>query len=113
VPNLIVGETLLDFLCLGSRRGYFALEQLAYDQKETLEAYTNSAWQPMAPWHESVGFQVEDQERRMLDFLSERFGLRPWTEAKRFDELQARYARLLKLPPEVAPYRSTEEDEQA
>jgi hypothetical protein len=37
-PNVIVGENLRDFLALGSRFGYFALEGLVHEPDETIAA---------------------------------------------------------------------------
>src|SRR5436190_1511728 len=97
----IVGESLYDFLCLGANRGYFALEQLAYSPELTLRVYTDPSWQPSEGWHESVGFAPGEHERRVLEFLTERFGLRPWPSPERFDELQARFGGQLEFPPEL------------
>src|SRR5262249_50916448 len=52
----VLGESLYEFLCLGTNRGYFGLEQLAYSTERTLRAYTDPAWQPSESWHASVGF---------------------------------------------------------
>ena len=94
----IVGENLFDFLCLGTNRGYFALEQLAYSPELTLRVYTDKAWQPSEDWHESVGFVPDGFQRRVLEFLSERFGLRPWPGPERFEELQEGFGSQLELP---------------
>lgn len=85
----IVGENLFGFLCLGVRRGYFALEQLAYNLEETLEAYTNPAWEPTSKHH----------DQQLLDFLAERLQLKPWDSAQRFHDLQERYGGMLEYPP--------------
>src|SRR5262249_62337819 len=100
--SCIVGEDLHAFLCLGVRRGYFALEQLTYNPEVTLEVFTNPAWQPSEDWHYPVGYVVGDLERQILSFLAERFGLRPWTEPKKFYRLQKSYLGQLDLPPDVA-----------
>jgi hypothetical protein len=92
--SCVVGENLFDFLCLGSTRGYFALEQLVYESAMALRAYTDPAWRS------SDRFTVAQDEQRILDFLTERFRLRPWTCADHFYELQERYIRQLELPPD-------------
>ena len=96
--NFVVGENLFDFLCLGYYRGYFALEQLSYDREETLQAYTDPAWQPTRRHHYGAGFVVNEQTDQLLDFFITRLRLHPWTGHQRFDLLQARYAPLLQLP---------------
>ncbi len=44
--NFIVGENLIDFLCLGYYRGFFSLEQLAFGFRETLKAHLTPDWKP-------------------------------------------------------------------
>jgi len=99
--NLVVGENLFDFLSLGSRRGYFGLEQLAYAPKVAEEVYTNPDWQPSDRWHKSVGFVTDEAERGVLELLTSEFGLRPWPSPTRFAILQERYAESLELPAEA------------
>ncbi len=94
----MVGKSLYDFLCLGSRRGYFALEQLAYDPELTLEAFTNPDWQPTKPWHHSAGLVPRPEDKRLLAFLKTELGLKPWSNGARFAELQERFAGFLQLP---------------
>lgn len=103
--SLIVGETLFDFLCLGLRRGYVALEQFGYQPEAALDAYTSSEWQPTADAHEGVGFVVSDHCQRMLDYLATRLNLHPWTDRQRFALLQDRFKPELRLPPDVRPDR--------
>jgi len=98
--SYIVGEDLFDFLCLGCFRGFFALEELGYHLELTLEAYTNPEWQPANNSHVSVGFVPSAQDRRILEFLRQEFGLRPWRDPQRFHNLQKRFADLLEYPPE-------------
>jgi hypothetical protein len=97
----IVGEDLYDFLCLGTNRGYFALEQLAYTPELTLRVYTDPAWQPSEDWHSSVGFVPDGRLRHVLELLTRRFDLRPWRGPERFEEVQARFGGQLKFPPDL------------
>jgi hypothetical protein len=98
--NFVVGEDLFDFLCLGCHRGYFALEQLAYDRDTTLEVYTNEHWQPSNASHHSVGYCPDEKQTRVLRRLTEALRLRPWTDPKRFELLQKRFLSLLAPPLE-------------
>lgn len=101
--NIVVGENLLDFLCLSSRRGCFGLEQLAYAQRKVaVEAFTNPNWKPTEKWHRSVGFAPGKEERHVLALVAKEFGLQPWRSRARFAVLRKRYAALLELPPDVA-----------
>ena len=99
--SFIVGENLYDFLCVGFYRGYFALEQLAFHPDLTLEAFTNSNWQPTESWHSSVGYDNDDHKKQILAFLIKELGLRPWTGPERFALLQKRYAQKLLIPPQT------------
>ena len=96
--NVAVGGDLLDFLSLGCRRGYFALEQLAYDRAETVRAYTDPDWRPPAGWHEAVGFLPDAGDLERLAFLTGWFDLRPWADPGRFDVLESRYGDRLAPP---------------
>jgi len=96
--NIVVGENLFDFLCLGISRGYSALEQLAYLKMETLEAYTNPKWRPTERWHDSVGLNPGKHEHRVLALLESEFGLKPWRSKHRLATLQKRYAGALEMP---------------
>jgi hypothetical protein len=94
----IVGKNLYDFLCLGYHRGYFALEQLAYQRELTLEVYTNAQWKPTKPDDHSVGYVLSEEQRLVLNALIKRFGLRPWNSPETFHRLQDKYMGLLKEP---------------
>lgn len=96
--NFVVGTDLFEFLCLGARHGFFALEQLAYEPDMTMEAYTNPDWQPTLPWHHSAGFLPRHKDGMVLNFLTVQLGLRPWSSSARFADLQQRYAQFLELP---------------
>jgi hypothetical protein len=97
--TLVVGESLLDFLCLGCARGFFALQEFLYHVDVAIEAYTNPNWQPSENWHFSVGLGPDDDEMTLLAFLADRLGLHPWTNTGHFHELQDRFGGLLEYPP--------------
>jgi len=69
-PNTIVGESLLDFLALGCRQGYFTLEQLIYQRDRQLAALDSQDFDTNAT----------KEEHRMLESISQRFGLVPWSD---------------------------------
>lgn len=98
--NAVVGENLLDFLCLGCNRRFFALEHLAYNFDLTVRAYTDPRWQPTEKLHDSVGFTVDEHSRQLLQFLTSSFGLSPWNSSDRFQELADKYHALLEPPLE-------------
>jgi hypothetical protein len=85
--NVVVGEDLREFLCLGINIGYFCLEQLALRPERLLGEYPDPG--EFAPW-------VEERERELLSALAERFCLAPWAQpAQRLQELQERYLPLV------------------
>jgi len=98
--SFVVGDNLFDFLCLGVHRGFFALEQLAYHQELTLAVFTRLEWEPTESWHRAVGFLPSKEDSRLLAFLKSELGLRPWSDAARFQGLQERRAGSLVLPGE-------------
>lgn len=96
-PRLVVGETLLDFLSLGSVIGYSSLEQLVYDCEKTLgylfdyDAFLLQSYFGRKP----PAQDLEDlaAERELLRVLSREFGLSPWADAKaKFAALQAKWS---------------------
>jgi hypothetical protein len=90
-PNVIVGENLFDFLNLGCRYGYFALEQLAYERDEIIEELGLKRFDPDT-WPE---------RQQALDELIAHFGLKPWDDpGKRLDQLRDRYLYLLAFQPQ-------------
>jgi hypothetical protein len=76
-PNVVVGQHLREFLSLGCRYGYFALEQLAYDYSAT----ANSLDRGLTPG--------DDQAEQQLALLRRRLQLEPWPAVlARLNELQ-------------------------
>lgn len=93
-PNLIVGASFVDFLSLGCRFGYFALEGLVYDFPAAVEELEMEKFDP----------EASAEEKSLLSGLSKEFDLEPWKKPEaRFMSLQERYLALLELPePEDA-----------
>ena len=71
--NLVVGENLLEFLCLGCEVGYFVLEQLAYNQEDTVDFLSHSDH----PDREEYEDNQED-----LALLIKAFSLKPWEQMR-------------------------------
>jgi len=81
-PNHVVGETLHEFLSLGSRQGWAFLEQLAHDPEWTVAWYSET---------ESALFRLADRLSRALE-------LTPWTDVRgRLAELAERYGDQLEV----------------
>lgn len=91
--NLILGENLLEFLALGCRTGYFNLENLIYQQEETIRLLDAGVREgSAAAW---------EYKEPLLTSLIEEFDLKPWPEhERRLGQLQEKYAGLILLPPE-------------
>ena len=99
IENLIVGENLIEFFCLGERVGYFCLEQLTYNHNKlrTIE------------WIEHPEIYIEEvysedsleslhQKEQLLGILRETFGLKSWYKTKsRLEELQNKYMSMLEF----------------
>jgi hypothetical protein len=91
-PNVIVGENLRDFLALGSRFGYFALEGLVHEPDETIAALRRRKYDE----------EWTAREIGMLKLIERTFRLKPWTDPrKRLAELERRFYAKLKLPPPI------------
>ncbi|NHI92390.1 MAG: hypothetical protein EAX96_07785 [Candidatus Lokiarchaeota archaeon] len=97
--NLIVGSSLYEFLCLGSRTGYFLLEGLTYSdrRKETLEYLEH----PEALVKEDSQVLNKENIKRsqyLLQLLRDSLSLHPWRNIEnRLSELQS-FQKLLDLP---------------
>jgi hypothetical protein len=86
--NVIVGENLYEFLCLGSKASYIVLEWLSDDNGQL--DYLKSA--------DYADF-LSDEQIYLLDVLSGEFSLHPWSALEeRISYLQSKYISLLQLP---------------
>lgn len=86
--NIIVGEDLIDFLSLGCRFGYFALEQLAYDRDGTIAHIASG----------THAFSDTSPDDQLLDAITERFSLQPWVDVKsELAMLHAKFHHLIRL----------------
>jgi hypothetical protein len=91
-PRLVVGDTLSEFLALGSVIGFFFLEQLVYDREETL-GYLFDYDAFIRHVYEGGKILPEDEQdmqgqRQLLSELRQAFVLAPWPKPE---------ARLLEL----------------
>lgn len=77
-PNVVVGADLMEFLSLGCRYGYFALEQLVYDRSETEHELQSGEF-------EAATAEADGQ----LALLRRHFSLSPWPRVhERLQELE-------------------------
>jgi hypothetical protein len=83
--SCIVGKNLYDFLCFGVNPGFRAFEIVGPE------------WEPEKSW--SKLYAARQEEQQVLDFLIERFRLKPWADQKRFRRLQEAFLHELDLPP--------------
>jgi hypothetical protein len=86
--SCIVGENLRDFLCFGASRGFRPFETIGPE------------WSPTTSWRKS--WTPDEGSQQLLDFLKERFELKPWEEIKRFRFLQDTYLKELDYPPGIS-----------
>jgi hypothetical protein len=96
-PQLIVGESLSDFLSLGCVIGYFFFEQLVYDFDRTLsylfdyEAFVRHVYSGDEPPDENLDDLAA--QRALLADLSKEFSLKPWSEPRtKFESLQMKWS---------------------
>jgi hypothetical protein len=102
--SFIVGENLFDFLCLGMYRGFFCLEELAHNSKQTLQACLDPLWEPSEERDYAMGFGVDEHNAQLLALLVERLELSPWQSPTHFDDLQKQYERMLEFPADFPRY---------
>jgi len=95
--NMIVGSDMKEFLCLGCQVGYFFLEELTYDESETIFYWLTHPDE----WFDGLNREPYGDVIRMkylLNLLSEELNLKPWDEfEQRFNYLQGQYSSLLEL----------------
>lgn len=86
--NLVVAETVAEFLGIGCRTGWFELEQLAYDAPATLAHYAAAPAPASAP------------EQAFLDLVRTELRVAPLAlTAERLADLEERFGPLLQVPP--------------
>ncbi|MEQ1907169.1 MAG: hypothetical protein ABL888_23490 [Pirellulaceae bacterium] len=103
ISRLIVGDTMRDFLALGSVIGFPVLDQLVYDFDKTLgylfdyDAYVRYDYFGAEPPKEDL----EDiaVRKRFLRMFSKTFGLSPWPNPRaKFEALQKKWSAKIELP---------------
>lgn len=91
------------FLRLGLRRGFFAMEQFAYDPKQALHVYGTPDWQPTESSHFSVGYVPNEREERVLSFVAKELNLKPYCYTPTaFANLQRRWMPSLQAPADYS-----------
>ncbi len=95
LPNIVVGENLIEFLALGCKAGYYLLDQLTatdapiYSRNSLLKELELQKFDP----------EFESEERELLLSISATFNLKPWNNpSERLRELELKYANYLKIP---------------
>ena len=88
LPNVIVGGSLEEFLSLGCRTGYFSLEQIVYDPKNTILELQTGEYYP----------DMTEEEIKLLTLISDEFGSKPWQNPEeRLEQLRSEYHALLEF----------------
>ena len=96
--NLIVGSDIKEFLCLGCQVGYFFLEQLTYNQPETIYWLTHPD-----EWFEAISQDNGAQDgvnlqKYLLDLLQKELDLKPWEHfEQRLEYLQRQFFSMLEF----------------
>lgn len=101
-PRLVVGDTLHDFLSLGSTIGFFFLEKLVYDLDETLvylfdyDAFIRHIYFVEKPPEEDLDELAA--EREILRALAKEFDLCPWEDPRaKLGALQKKWSPIIEL----------------
>ncbi len=83
-PNMVVGNSLREFLALGMTVGYFSLEKLVYEFEAGLTRIAE-------------GFEFQGPARSAIEDIRETFALELWNDARnRLAFLNAKYAKALR-----------------
>jgi len=91
MPNMIVGENLLDFLSLGYRCGFFNLEQIVYNFKKQVALLDTKEYPK----------DMEAKEIELLKTIENEFLLKPWdNHISRLHQLRQKYIHDLKYSSE-------------
>ena len=105
-PRLVVGDTLRDFLALGSVIGFSLLEQLVYDFDKTLgylfdyEAYVRNDYYGAEPPEEDLAEIAA--RKKFLRMFSKSFDLMPWADPRaKFEALQRKWSGKIVLPEQI------------
>ena len=86
--NVVVAETLAEFLGIGSRMGWFELEQLAYDTPRTVAYYA------------AASAEVSTQEQTFLDLVRTELRVAPVAlTSERLADLNRRYLPQVHVSP--------------
>lgn len=86
--NIILGESLHEFMRLGARCGYFALEELAYDRAKAITKI-----------NESCSLRESEIESLLLVDLIRKFELTAWGNIdERLKELERKYVSQIVVP---------------
>jgi hypothetical protein len=99
--NVILAENFHQFLCLGIRLGFFALNVFNYNPQEAMEVYATEDWQPTKEHHYTNYIFQEDSQAAILDFIADALDLQPHIYSiAEFTNLQERYLPLLQTSSE-------------
>lgn len=89
--NIIIAENFIEFLSLGSRSGYFDLEQIEYCSEEHIAKLDSTTYSE----------EASESEVLLLKKIESEFSLQPWLDHEaRLSELKKKYFNLLKYSEE-------------
>ncbi len=96
--TVVVGENLLDFLCLGCLRGFYCIEQINHKPNHPL--FNSQNFQPNERQARS-GFETNEAKEAILNYLRDELSLKPWSDVtNRLAFLEEKYAELIQYPPQ-------------
>lgn len=90
-PNIVVGESLFDFLCLGCRHGYRGLETAPSEGFFALYKSLKQEGEHAAA--------LDEYQTSVLESLTNEFSLIPWKGPKtKYQRMQREFMKTLELP---------------
>ena len=93
--NVIVGADLVEFLALGTRFGFFVLEQIVYERERFLDAYADG---------DDRAFALRGEGAWQIQRIADAFGIAPWRDVRaRLAELESHEAGMKPPLPGRAP----------
>jgi hypothetical protein len=96
--TVVVGENLLDFLCLGCLRGFYGIEQI--NHKPYHAVFNSLIFQPSEA-HARAGFETNAAKETILGYLRDELSLKPWSDVtSRLAFLDEKYGELIEYPTE-------------
>jgi hypothetical protein len=96
--TVVVGENLLDFLCLGCLRGFYCIEQINHKPNQAF--FNSQTFRPTEKQARS-GFETNAAKEAILGYIRHNLNLKPWSDvSERLAYLDEKYGEFIEYPPQ-------------